>query len=121
MHRIDRLTGSQLMRLWGVSSWPNVDGDYFLWNGAAVFALRDRGDYVEIHMAMKKGERHKCREAVSDALSVIGKREVHALIESQYKHVRNLAKNMGFTHHSEFEGLRKDGSVTKVIKMVRYI
>lgn len=118
---IDALTGQRLMRLWGVPSWPDFDASYWLWDGCGVFVTIDHGDHVDLHMAMKPGERHRCRDAVADVLGMIGDREVHALIEDQYKQVTNLAKKMGFRHEGMFTGERLDGSVTKVIKMVRFV
>ncbi|WP_260864050.1 hypothetical protein [Citrobacter sp. Marseille-Q6884] len=119
--KIDALTGQGLMRLWGVPSFPLVEGDHLLWNGVGVFVCMDFGDHVDLHMAMKPGERHRCRDAVSNVLALIGNREIHALIEEQYRRVSNLARKMGFEHECEFDGARLDGTVTNVIKMVRYV
>jgi hypothetical protein len=118
---IDALTGQALMRLWGVPSWPDFDADYWLFDSCGVFVTIDHGSHVDLHMAMKPGERHRCRDAVADVLTMIGDREVHALIEMQYRRVANLARKMGFRHEGEFTGVRLDGSVTNVIKMVRYV
>lgn len=118
--KIDALTGQGLMRLWGVPSFPLVEADYLLWENSGVFVCMDFGDHVDLHMAMKPGERHRCRDAVSDVLSLIGDREIHALIEEQYRRVSNLAIKMGFEHECDFCGVRLDGSVTNVIKMVRH-
>ena len=96
--KIDALTGQGLMRLWGVPSFPLVEGDHLLWNGVGVFVCMDFGDHVDLHMAMKPGERHRCRDAVSNVLALIGNREIHALIEEQYRRVSNLARKMGFEH-----------------------
>lgn len=96
MIQVDKLVGSNLMRLWGVSSWPCVEGDYLLWNNAGIFVCMDFGDHVDLHMAMKPGERHRCREAVRDVLEIIGDREVHAPIRIEHKQVCNLAKKFGF-------------------------
>lgn len=96
MTPIDKVTGSQLMRLWGVPSWPEIDGDYLLWNGVGLFVCLDFGDRVDLHMAMKPGERHRCRDAVSDVLQLIGNREIHAPIRIEHKQVCNLARKFGF-------------------------
>ena len=96
MIQIDKLVGSNLMRLWGVPSWPCVEGDYLLWNNAGIFVCMDFGDHVDLHMAMKPGERHRCRDAVRDVLELIGDREVHAPIRIEHKQVCNLAKKFGF-------------------------
>jgi hypothetical protein len=119
--KIDALTGQGLMRLWGVKSWPDFDAGYWLWGGVGVFVTIDHGSHVDLHMAMKPGERHRCRDAVTDVLALIGRREVHALIEMQYRRVANLARKMGFLHEGEFTGERLDGTVTNVMKMVRYV
>ena len=118
---VDALTGQGLMRLWGVPSWPDFDADYWLFDGCGVFVTIDHGSHVDLHMAMKPGERHRCRDAVSDVLDLIGNREIHALIEENYRRVSNLARKMGFEHECEFDGVRLDGTVTNVIKMVRYV
>lgn len=94
--KIDALTGQGLMRLWGVPSFPLVEGDYLLWNGVGIFVCMDFGDHVDLHMAMKPGERHRCRDAVSDVLALIGNREIHAPIRIEHKQVCNLAKKFGF-------------------------
>jgi len=96
MTPIDKITGSQLMRLWGVPSWPDIDGDYLLWNGVGIFVCLDFGTHVDLHMAMKPGERHRCRDAVSDVLTLIGRREVHAPIRIEHRQVCNLARKFGF-------------------------
>ncbi len=85
------------MRLWGVPSWPETEGDYLLWNGVAIFVCLDFGERVDLHMAMKPGERHRCREAVRDILGLIGNREIHAPVRIEHKHVCNLARKFGFS------------------------
>lgn len=94
--QIDALTGQGLMRVWGVPSFPLVNGDYLLWNRAGIFVCMDFGDHVDLHMAMKPGERHRCREAVRDILALIGNREIHAPIRIEHKQVCNLARKFGF-------------------------
>ncbi|ATF52944.1 hypothetical protein [Morganella morganii] len=121
MIRIDKKTGSQLMRLWGVLSWPEIDAEYWLWHGCCIFVTIDHGDSVDLHMAMRKSDRRRCRDAVSEMLHKIGNRTVNALIEVQFKKVENLAVKMGFTRVGEFKGVRLDGSEVSVIKMVRCI
>ncbi|EKO3929552.1 hypothetical protein GAW91_000134 [Vibrio fluvialis] len=120
MHQIDSLTGSQLMRLWGVESWPQVVGSYYLWNGVGVFVVIERGAHVELHMAMKNGERHKCRDAVADVLSLIGDREVWAQISTTRKHVCNLAKKFGFVEVWRGCATLFDGSKDETILMKRF-
>lgn len=97
---IDALTGQALMRLWGVESWADPGAEYALWNGCCVFAVVEQGTFIDLHMAMKRSERIRCRNAVSELLDVIGGREIRAPIISSNKSVCNLARNMGF--HYEF-------------------
>lgn len=96
MTAIDAVTGSQLMRLWGIPSWPDFGADYWLWNGCCLFSTIDHGDHIDLHMAMRPGERHRCRDAVNDMLEMIGSREVHAPIRFEHRQVCNLAKKFGF-------------------------
>lgn len=121
MFEIDKVTGSQLMQLWGVDDWPLVDGDYFLWNGVGVFVVRDHASYVELHMAMKKDERKRCREAVTDILNLIGQREVWAQIKAERKHVCNLAKKFSFVETWRGKAKFVGGEVDDVILMKRYV
>lgn len=116
--KIDALTGQGLMRLWGVPSWPDIPNThYFLWRGVGVFALIDHGTHVDLHMAMKRGERHLCRDAVEDILQVIGKREVHAPIRIEHKHVCNLARKFGFQEMWRGEVTYLDNSTGELIMM----
>lgn len=117
--KIDALTGQGLMRLWGVHSWPSIDADYQMWNNAGIFALIDHGDHVDIHMAMKKGERHRCRDAVSDILNLIGNREIHAIIRIEHKQVCNLARKFDFKFDEVIVMEFLDGSIGNVIVMKR--
>lgn len=94
--QIDALTGQGLMRLWGVPSFPFVEADYLLWDGVGVFVCMDFGDHVDLHMAMKPRERHRCRDAVYEVLALIGNREIHAPIRIEHKQVCNLARKFGF-------------------------
>lgn len=120
MTRIDRVTGSQLMRLWGVPSWPEINADYWLWKGCGMFVTIDLGDHVDLHMAMKPGERHRCRDAVSDVLQKIGNREIHAPIRIEHKQVCNLASKFGFieTWRGQFEYI--DDTTGELILMKRF-
>ncbi|MEY0957281.1 hypothetical protein AB7188_00050 [Providencia rettgeri] len=119
MTPIDKVTGSQLMRLWGVPSFPEIDADYLLWNGVGVFVLLDFGTHVDMHMAMKKGDRHRCRDAVSDVLALIGDREIHAPILATSKHVCNLARKFNFEYERTERMTFTDGSVGDVILMIK--
>lgn len=119
MTPIDKITGSRLMRLWGVQSFPEIDADYLLWNGVGVFVLLDFGDHVDMHMAMKKGERHRCRDAVADVLAMIGSREVHAPILAECRSVCNLALKFGFVHERTEPMEFTDGTVGDVILMIK--
>ena len=120
MEKLSREDGIRLMRLWGVTNWPEVDADYRLWSDCGVFALMPVDGFTDIHMAMDKAGRRHCREAVSSILSMLEKRgvtEVRAMIESQYAQVCNLAIRMGFHHCELIVGRRLDGTITEVIEM----
>lgn len=118
--KIDALTGQGLMRLWGVPSFPEVDGDYFLWDGVGVFVCMDFGDRVDLHMAMKAGERHRCRDAVSEVLSIIGDREIHAPIRIEHKQACNLARKFGFAETWRGVVEYVDDTSGELILMKRY-
>lgn len=117
--KIDALTGQGLMRLWGVNSWPDLVADYWLWDGCGVFVTIDEGDHVDLHMAMKKSERHRCRLAVSDVLQMIGRRVIYAPILMSSKHVCNLAKKFGFRHEWTKVVEFIDGTTGELILMKR--
>lgn len=120
MERLSRSDGVRLMRLWGVTNWPDVEADYRLWGGCGVFALMPGDGLTDIHMAMDKAGRRHCRKAVSSILSMMersGVTEVRAMIESQYAKVCNLAIRMGFHHCGRIVGRRLDGTITEVIEM----
>ncbi|BET97702.1 hypothetical protein [Xenorhabdus taiwanensis] len=119
MTKIDIVTGSQLMRLWGVSSWLEYPADYYLWQSCGVFVVIERGDYVELHMAMRKQDRYRCRDAVTDMLSVIGNRTIHAPILSASKPVCNLAKKFGFYLQSDDVVELIDGRKEQLFLMIR--
>lgn len=93
------------MRLWGIPSWPDVNISYWLWRGCSCFATFDHGSHVDLHMAMRPGDRHKCRDAVTEMLELIGDREIHAPIRIEHKQVCNLARKFGFVEawRGEFE------------------
>lgn len=120
MERISRADGVRLMRLWGVTNWPDVGADYLLWGDCGVFALIPGDGFTDIHMAMDRRGRLNCRDAVMDILSMLrrnGVREVRAMIEVQYRKVCNLAVKMGFQHCGAIVGRRLDGTITEVIEM----
>lgn len=120
MEKLSKEDGVRLMRLWGVTNWPDVDADYRLWGDCGVFALIQGDGFTDIHMAMDKRERRHCREAVSSLLSMLaasGVSEVRAMIEIGYRQVCNLAIKMGFHHCGLIVGRRLDGTITEVIEM----
>lgn len=120
MEKLSREDGVRLMRLWGVTNWPDVDADYRLWSDCGVFALIPGDGFTDIHMAMDKRGRRHCREAVSSLLSMLaasGVSEVRAMIEIGYRQVCNLAIRMGFRHCGSVLGRRLDGTMTTVIVM----
>ncbi len=113
---IDNLKGCQFMREWGVDSFPDIDGEFYLWDSCGVYVLIDKGDHIELHLAMRKPSRFKSRLMVKDIIESTDKPLI-ALIEHQYKSVCNLAKKMGFKFAGLFNGVRLDGTETAVIKM----
>lgn len=120
MEKLSRSDGVRLMRLWGVTNWPDVDADYRLWGGCGVFAIIQGDGFTDIHMAMDERGRMLCRDAVSSLLSMLegqGVREVRAMIEVSYRQVCNLAIKMGFHHCGMIVGRRLDGTITEVIEM----
>lgn len=120
MEKIGRQDGVSLMRLWGVTNWPDVDADYRLWGDCGVFAIMPMDGFTDIHMAIDKRGRRHCREAVSSLLSMLknnGVEDVRAMIEAQYSQVCNLAIKMGFHHCGSVLGRRLDGTMTNVIVM----
>lgn len=124
MEKLSREDGVRLMRLWGVTNWPDVDADYRLWGDCGVFALIPGDGFTDIHMAMDKMGRRHCREAVSSLLSVLaasGVSEVRAMIEIGYRQACNLAIRMGFHHCGSVLGRRLDGTITTVIVMRKNI
>lgn len=124
MERLSRSDGVRLMRLWGVTNWPDVEADYRIWGNCGVFALMPGDGFTDLHMAMRKDGRRHCRKAVSSILSMLERRgvtEVRAMIESQYAQVCNLAIRMGFHHCGLIVGRRLDGTITEVIEMRKSI
>lgn len=119
IQKVDALTGQGLMRLWGVHSWPDAVGDYWLWHGVGVFVVIEKGDHVELHMAMKRSERRHCREAVADILAIIGNREIHAPIRVEHKQVCNLAFKFGFQFDGVYIMEFTDGTIGNIILMIR--
>lgn len=120
MEKLSRDDGVRLMRLWGVTNWPDVDADYRLWGDCGVFALIPGDGFTDVHMAMDKRGRRHCREAVSLIISMLaasGVSEVRAMIEIGYRQVCNLAIRMGFHHCGSVLGRRLDGTMTTVIVM----
>lgn len=120
MEKISRQDGVSLMRLWGVTNWPDVEAEYLLWGDCGVFAVMPGDGFTDIHMAMDKRGRMLCRDAVSSLLSMLegqGVREVRAMIEVSYRQVCNLAIKMGFHHCGMIVGRRLDGTITEVIEM----
>ncbi len=120
MERISRSDGVRLMRLWGVTNWPDVEADYRLWGDCGVFAIIPGDGFSDLHMAMRKSGRRHCRAAVFAILDMLRKngcQEARAMIETQYSQVCNLAINMGFHHCGVIVGRRLDGTITEVIEM----
>lgn len=97
MERISRSDGVRLMRLWGITDWPDAEADYLLWRDCGVFAVLPLEDGKQVHMAMLKGSRHLCREA---AKSIIRHADstIYAPIDENNKSIRNMLLKLGFEH-----------------------
>lgn len=116
MIQTDKDSGCKLMTIWGLTNWPNVEATYLVWNGCGICALIDKGKFVDLHIAMRRESRWKCRMFVKDILEHCDK-PIRALIEVKNKHVCNLAKNMGFYHVDTYPFQLFDGTLTEVIEM----
>lgn len=122
MERIEREDGVRLMRMWGLTEWPDVDADYRLWNGCCVFAFMRHGEVTDLHMAMMEGKRRRCGDAVECAIGMLSRQgvlEVRALIEESRHKVCSFAIKMGFRFNSKFSGVGHDGAISNVIDMRR--
>jgi hypothetical protein len=93
---IDEITGSQLMRMWGVDSWVDPGAEYFLWNGCCVFALVNQGYFLDIHIAMDRKRWKECRLAGAEILKLFGMHRLRAVIITDRPKVCNYARRMGF-------------------------
>ncbi len=116
MVRIDTDSGIRLMRCWGIDNWPELEADYYVWGGCGVCALVDFGDVIELHMAMRKGDRCHSRTFVRNILNICNK-PIRALIEEKNKHVCNLALKMGFDYVDFYPSEMYDGTFKMVIEM----
>nr|DAM39882.1 MAG TPA: hypothetical protein [Caudoviricetes sp.] len=96
MTNIDAITGSQLMRLWGVSSWIDPGANYYLWDGCCVFAIVKQSGFYDIHVAMDKRRWSECRKAGESILKMFGHHKLRAVIISDRPRVCNYARRMGF-------------------------
>ncbi|EKN6047526.1 hypothetical protein DVQ90_05130 [Yersinia enterocolitica] len=97
MTKIDRVTGVQLMRLWGVDSWVEPGAEYYLWDGCCVFALVRQNDFNDVHLAMNKERWRDCRKAGKSFLSLFGSSLLRAVILADRPHICNYAIRMGFS------------------------
>lgn len=114
MERISKSDGVRLMRLWGLPEWPDVDADYRLWGACCVFAIIPLGVGVQLHMAMMKGSRSRCRDAVAEVLKLIGGRPIAAPILKGKRSVENLAIKFGFSAAGEQD--TEQGRVTCYVR-----
>lgn len=96
MTRIDPITGTQLMRLWGVGSWADPGAEYYLWDGCCVFAMVPQDGFNDVHLAMNKKRWRECRKAGKDFLSMFGNGKLRAVILPDRPRVCNYASRMGF-------------------------
>lgn len=106
MTDIDSLTGSRLMRRWGVEGWADPGASYALWNDCCVFALVQQNGFYDIHMAMDKARWRECRDAGEEILRIVGDHRLRAVILPDRPRVCNYARKMGFGN------LRKEILVT---------
>ncbi|WP_333881070.1 hypothetical protein [Atlantibacter hermannii] len=117
--RVDDLTGSDLMRLWGVSSWVDPGAEYYLWNGCCIFALINQRGFVDIHMAMDKSKWHQCRMAGKEILQAFGHNKLRAVILEAHSKVINYARRMGFVSDGKGFVILADGTLTPSLIMWR--
>ena len=103
----------ELIRSYGIKNFPDIDCEYVAFD-CGVVAIRDCiFGGKEIHVAFKRGHRHKARACVDDLCNSLGC-DVWALIEDQYKHAVNMAKKLGFVFICKSKGARMDGTITEV-------
>ena len=121
LYKTDQNTGQTLFRAWGLPAWPDYETDYYRWRDCGIFALPERGSYVEIHMAMRPADRWRCREAVKDVLHMIGPRTVCAPVLVTSGHVCNLARKFGFRYEATVRMAFLDGTEGDVIMMFRRV
>lgn len=103
MERINRADGVRLMRLWGLPEWPDVEADYRLWGACCVFAILPLEDGKQVHMAMRKDARGRCRDAAADVIKLCGT-TVYAPIINSNKSIINMLIKLGFRHLSDEDG-----------------
>ena len=104
------------MREWGVNGFPAISGKWFLWGGCGVYVLIDKGEQIDLHMAMKKGHRHKSRLMVQDIIETTGK-PLNGIIDSKNKSVANLGLKMGFKDLGLFQC---EQAPSKIARIMRY-
>lgn len=96
MIKVDSITGSEMMRLWGVESWSDPGADYYLWGGCCVFALVRHCGFSDVHIAMSKKRWRDCREAGAEFLRMFGMGKLRAVILQDRPKICNYARRMGF-------------------------
>ncbi|MEQ1967267.1 hypothetical protein ABLA30_09620 [Xenorhabdus nematophila] len=119
MTKIDKITGSQLMRLWGVPSWVEPGAEYYLWEGCCVFALVKQDGFYDIHIAMDKRRRKDSRIAGAAILKRFGNHKLRAAILVDREHVCHYAAKMGFSSPTKQLIPLMDGSLVTSFIMWR--
>lgn len=117
--RINALTGQELMRLWGVESWVDPGAEYLSWDGCGVFALVTQDGFVDVHIAMDKRHRHKCRQAGAELLEGIWHLKLRLVILPDRPAVCNYASRMGFSNRTVETLATPDGGESPFIIMWR--
>ncbi len=84
------------MRRWGVREWEDPGAEYFLWNGACVFAFVQQDGFYDVHMAIDPGRLRDCRKAGGDMLKHVCHQRLRAIILTDRPRVCNYARRMGF-------------------------
>lgn len=94
--------GVRLLRDWGVDSWDGSSSCvYFLWEGCCVFSVIEYDSAIQVHMAMRKDSRLKCREASMSLIDKFSDKTIIAPILHGRISVENMVKKLGFNLYLE--------------------
>lgn len=126
MKEITSHEGADHFRAWGLPDFQPVEGRYYLWDDCCVLLTIPKRDpdsgveYLECHIAMEKGQRHRCREAVYDIIQLFGDQHMLAPVLPDRKSVENLLRKMGFTLISKELTTLVDGRRVELTMMLRF-